>query len=252
MGKVQKKHQLSEGSRKTSIEFGHANKVTSLLLRTLKPLIRNKSGRFLYNDLCSKLVTIIGTGPIELKGQRKITDGNLTLLRGLKLNRYKYLSSLTNLRPETHISAAEKRIEISLEALNKAAFNAPSRAFRVVLSSQCILLDVENYTVDTIPIDDLKIPLNEEGIGSKQVNIPIGNTENKVVILAMGICFHLNELNSDKSFISNNRDHLAGEILEAVYIKNGEIVRFVAPDNPEESNEVPSGEIKKISWIDVE
>lgn len=249
MGKKDKKHPLSEESLKTSQEFGHVTKVASSLLKTLKSLVGNKDGRFLYNDLCAKLIAIIGTGPIELKGQRKITDGNMGLLRGFGLNRYRRLSSLTRLKLEIHISDAEKHVEITIPPVNETVFNAPSRAFRAVLLFQCILLDVVNYKVETIPIDDLEISLNEEVIGSKRIKIPIENAEGKVVILAMGICFYLSELNGDKSFISNNRDHLAGKILEAVYIKNGKIVTFVAPENSVESSMIPSVK-KKIPWID--
>lgn len=68
----------------------------------------------------------------------------------------------------------------------------------------------------------------------------------------MGICFYLNQLNGNQIFISNNREHIAGEILDAVFIRNGKIVTFLAPKKPKKNDETPPIEIKRIPWRSAE
>lgn len=245
-----KQYQLSIASQKAGREFRYAGKVTSSLFKPLKILIRKKSSRSLYNNLCSLVIKIIHTGPVELKGNRKLSDGDLSLFRGFRLNHYQYLSNLTEFRPEIRFSMEEKYIEMTTSPLNWSAFMLPFRARMVGIAFQCILLDPDSFEIEIITCDDLEVPLDEKGIGAKRIKIPIKNVENKVVILSMSVYIHLIHTHNRDTFISGNRKHFAGEILNAVYIKDGKIMPFTAGENPVESKVISEEHIQTIPWTD--
>lgn len=67
-----------------------------------------------------------------------------------------------------------------------------------------------------------------------------------------GYLFYLNQLNGNQIFISNNREHIVGEILDSVFIQNGKIVTFLAPKKPKKNDETPPIEIKRIPWRSAE
>lgn len=247
---MKKQYQLSAESTKASQEFKYAMKVASPLLRELKRMAVGKNPRQLYNNLGALVIKILNTGPSELKGNRRLFDGDISLFRGFKLNNYLYLSTLTEFRPKVHIAAKEKCIEISTPPLNKHDFNPPFRASAVDISFQLILLDAEGFTAESISTDQLNIPFDKKGIGAKRVKILMPNSEGKIAIISMSLFIHLKQIQNDKTFISGNRNHMAGEIIDAVYIKNGEIVPFITQEKPQKK--VIVEKIKEtIPWVDI-
>lgn len=248
---MKKKYQRSAESDKASQEFKYAMKVVSPLLRELKHVTIRKDPRGLYNNLVALVIKILNTGPSECKGNRKLSDGDVSLFRGFKMNTYLHLFTLTEFRPEVYIAAKEKYIELSTPPLNKHDFNPPLRARAADIRFQLIILDAEDFTAESILTDSLMVPLDKKGISAKRVKIPMPNSEDKVVILSMSVFIHLKQTQNNETFISGNRNHMAGEIIDAVYIKDGAIVPFIAQEKSQERKIISEKPKETIPWVDI-
>ncbi|MBO9572206.1 MAG: hypothetical protein J7497_08370, partial [Chitinophagaceae bacterium] len=97
----------TEGSKKSSAEFGEASKVASLINMGFIPLRKKISdGNFIYR-LNSSVQQAVKAGPQELLGRRKFEDGDISLVEEIQFNSYKRLESLVAVFPLMTIEPME-------------------------------------------------------------------------------------------------------------------------------------------------
>src|SRR5690349_6389529 len=92
-----------EGSRKASSEFGRASRASKLLRVAIQDHLQTSSDNGVVNRLNKAFHDIIKNDPIGVKGERRIADGNLQLMKGFEFNIENKFSSRARVRVEAKI-----------------------------------------------------------------------------------------------------------------------------------------------------
>ncbi|WP_290792790.1 hypothetical protein [Flavihumibacter sp. UBA7668] len=230
---------LSEGSRKTNKEFASAHGVSNLFKKAVESFLKQYADKQFINRLRGKLIEIINTGPQEKKGERSIVDGNLLMLKELEFNCHTSLDKLVKFSPVITIDPF-KSIELEIPAIQLAeAFSAPDNATHVVLSIQCCSFDLAEKNGRKSIAEELIIPLQTPTFSGGQLSITLEYIEERLVVLIKGVGFLSNK--KDRIF---NRRYYAGKILEAFYVRDGQILQYNAPPPPPAP--LPAQDVSKI------
>ncbi|QBQ41272.1 hypothetical protein [Sphingobacterium psychroaquaticum] len=80
-------------TRENAAEFGQAGKASKLLFGALRPVIRRAKDGRAFSRLVREMLKVIQSNPVERRGERSLTGGDLTLLRGFDFNRNAPLST---------------------------------------------------------------------------------------------------------------------------------------------------------------
>jgi hypothetical protein len=86
------------------------------------------------------------------------------------------------------------------------------------------------------------LPLSKKTFGGASLELPLDDTKNRIILVAMGAWFV-----HEKDFAIMNKEWYASQIIEALYIRNGEIVPFVYPERP--APVAPEAPAKRVEWI---
>lgn len=218
-------YHLSEGSRKSGIEFGTASSAASLINKAFAPIATKVGDVDRIHRLKSLLIKVINTGPAELTGNRQPIDGDIGLLKGFEFNCHCRLSKLLAVSPTIEIDP-EDELRIRLPRLDIATdFNITPRADTVVIQFMCASLDFAAGNGRFTRPEDLVLPLKSESFPGGSLILPLEDSDNKVLLVAMGVSFAYED-----GVLVKNRDFHAGTIVEAVYIRDGNIVSFQYPE----------------------
>ena len=235
-------YNLSENSKKTSAEFISAVHAATLVYSGLRPFQKEVGDRNFTYRLNGSVMSIVYSGPEELKGSRRITDGDIALLKQLEFNIYTPLEKLMPIEPIVRIEPTEM-LTVRLPKGDPTTLFCipPGFAGEAVLKFRCCVFyfDIENGRF-TEP-EDLKIPLDKNFPGGT-LEIPLDAKENKVILLAAGLLFTKTKGTS----ASGDRKYYAGKIIEAVNVKDGNVVKFKYPDAVVE--ETIHEKQNKIAW----
>jgi|GEM_PF-1472733 len=252
-------YNLSDASRKTSAEFGYASHVSAIIFKAIKTILRGSSGKIIYNKLCSVAVDIINTAPTALKGKRKLYDGNVALLKGFQLNPARRLDGLLNFVPGIEVVPKKEAI-IRIPNVTDRNFNPPKRADSIALKFFGFIIDIENnlagWQQETA---DLLIEVKTNTLskrlppvelsGKKKIRLDLQGADNCLLLISMSASYYIFNPGGE-SFLSGNKQHFAAEIVEAVYIKDGELQVFNIPEIIEKTTEIKPSAAKLVQWED--
>lgn len=108
------------------------------------------------------------------------------------------------------------------------------RASKLVLQFACCELGADNNKLDTHLSAKLILPLKQgdQISNAKKMTMHLPDMEGRVLLIILIIQMYLLEGYeedlgcSSAEFLSNDRKYYAGEILEASYVKNGQLVKY--------------------------
>jgi hypothetical protein len=221
---IAKSYRLSEGSKKSSIEFADASKVASLINKGFLPLRKKISdGKFIYR-LNSRVHKAVKVGPAELKGKRKFTDGDVSLLEQVEFNRHTRLEKLIAGLPSVYIEPTELMTITIPETEDLFSAYLPAYVNGIIRMRVCSF-DFKKGNGRFLQPDDLVFPLSEKTFPGATLEIPLDAAKNKVLVVGMAICFTFSN-----GIVAGDRRFYGGKILKAVNIKDGKIVKFVYPE----------------------
>ncbi len=235
-----KEYHLSEGSRKSSIEFAAASKIATVINAGLLPL-RKRVGdsNFVYR-LNSKVQKAVKAAP-GIKGERKFTDGDISLLEDLDFNIHTKLENLLKIFPAIKIDPTELMTLTFPETEGLFPFYKKNNTTGVIDIRICSLFpDIEDSRY--LQPDELEFPLGEKVFPGATLEIPLDASENKVLIIAMGVQFR-----SESGNFTADRKYYAGKILKTFNIKDGKVVEFIYPE-PEVKENTEVIKENRISW----
>lgn len=221
---VAEKYALTEATKKSGAEFGKASAAGALIRKGMEPIIKRMMHSKLVNKINKRLIKIINTGPVALKGDREVIDGDVALLKDLEFNPYSTVGRLTFLLPTMAIDPMEcirfmlPRMEMSY------AFNPPPKAAFGVLQLICCTYDFPAKNGRFARPDELVIPLNKKVFPGADLELPLYELESCVLLVGMGVYFLTAE-----NIPIGNRQWYGGNIVEAVAIKDGKVVQFEYP-----------------------
>lgn len=217
----------TEATRKSARDFGTANSAAALIRTGFKPLIQEYADSQFDDRLKSCVIKIVQTGPQHLKGNRKFTDGDIALLKGMELNQHTAVGNLLRGKPAITVVPGEA-ITIALPRQPLAEMVvAPPKAAAVIVQFRCCLLYLEEKKGLYVTPEDLVIPLAKTNFPGGSFGLPLEGADNCVIMLAWGVHF----TSKDDGRIIKNRKHYAGSLLEVVHLENG-MIKVFEPEVP--------------------
>ena len=242
---ISKTYTLSENSRKSSADFQSANKLSSALYMIFKSLLPRIANREHYQRLNKRVIRIMQSGSKEHLGQRKLYQGNVGLLKGFRLNTYTLWDSLIHFQPEISVVPTDGLIRIRIPSIKNIDWNLPPRASKMVIQFTCCEIDADNCLIEVHNTAKLTLsPTKEELISrAKKITLRVPQMEGKIILVLISMRTYLWEGDSSafridkEDRLSNDRKYYAGEVLEAVYVKDGKVVEYVP--KAAENMEVP-------------
>lgn len=237
----------NEESQKSGAEFGKGSNACALLKMAFPPLLLRAFKTDLHNRLAAVLRKIIRTGPVAKKGNREVFDGNLSLLKGFQFNAKVHFSKLCLAPIETVLTANEINISISPFAWQNC-IKAPKAASVVKIGLCCVFTDFVNGEFEAVKGTELSLTKGATFKGGR-LKIAIPEGKELGVLLVVNIFFE-SDFNGS-TYLVENLKFQAGEILDSVHVKNGEIVCFVEEELPDKATEKPTVEndnFRTLEW----
>jgi hypothetical protein len=114
-------------TRENGAEFGRAGKAGKVLRNALRQLLQNASDSRVVSRLTREMMRVIQTDPINARGERTVTEGELGFLEGFDFNIDGKLSTTLYAPYTTTINRVAGTVEIALAAFIPAVMvSAPS------------------------------------------------------------------------------------------------------------------------------
>lgn len=216
-------YRLSEASRKAATEFGIANRASALLRNALSPLIFPNASRTLHRRLSGRLSEVIRSCGSS-SGERSIAEGNLSLLADFQLNCY---TRFTTVAPKLNLSIGfdpKGRINIRIYPVDPQGLRSAPNSNLAIIRIIEVAVDFSLGSFEVMEANDLVLDLDGPAFRGGTVLLPFRDTENKVLIAAAAV-FFANRSGQSHSFPAD-RKYTVGKIVDAVYIRNGKIVKY--------------------------
>lgn len=219
-----KAYNLSEKTKQSGKDFGEASRNANYIRKAFSKLIDSYADNDVINRLNKKLIDVFKTIPKSNFGNKKLIDGNISLLKGFDFNRYTTLDKLLFHLPK--IELKEKGVlNITLEKIKMKDFislKAPN-AITACLNLMLFSYDLQGEQYEIFSLKELEVSLAGEFEGRKR-SIQLEINGNKALIMGLSIDF------KRERYRSKDRNFYAFQIIEALHLKDGEIVAFVDPD----------------------
>lgn len=239
--KATRSYEVTQESKKSGKEFGRGSSASALVRQAFEPLILLRFKADLHNRLSERFREVIRSGPVLNKGNRRVTDGDISFLRGFEFSSYARFHKLVSFSPEVSISATS--VSVTIPAMTwKEGLNAPPNATRAVLGLAVGFFDFESGTSQKLLCGDLVL---EKQTPFEGANVVIPVPKNDQVVMVMMNLFFGDIVGQQISRI-DNRLYQAGIILDAAHIRKGKLVQFIPEELPEK--QVRSAIQPDISW----
>lgn len=241
--KPSKSYALSENSIKAKNEFGEANEICSLIYGRFKQVMKPYWDRKKLNQFRGLILKIIRTAPSEQRGNRKLWDGDITLLEGFQINtkataRNLFRKSIDlTIDPSTGVN-----LTITPFKYNQAFEKAHPKADIAQVKLYIFSFDILNKTSSGKRIILLNRPRGEDLKEDFKLNIPL--KDNRLTLIIRKVSF---KSGTDNAAILD-RQYIGATLTNAIYIKNGKLVQFI-PEQREVT--VKKAEAQVGEWEDL-
>ncbi|QEK52705.1 hypothetical protein FYC62_14320 [Pedobacter aquae] len=221
-------YQASEESIKSSLEFGYGSKACVLLKEAFKPLLLKSFKGTLHNRLAEVLRAVIRSGPLAIKGKRKIFDGDVSRLKAFEFNANIPFHKLCSKLPQVSLSATEVYLKLDTIVWQEH-IQAPASATQVKIGLVCSFVNFNDDSYNSILVGAIKIKSGETLKGAS-LSIPIPQEEEMAMIIVANIYFE--STNYGAEYIMGGKKFEAARIIEAVHFKDGKPYVFIQEDIP--------------------
>ena len=213
-------YELTVNSRNAGKDFGKASAAASCLLQAISAAGSGVADNQLYHRLNSCFIKLMGTAHNKPTGEREIADGDLSLLKGLHLNRHRSARAVFPVAMAATIHPAGE-IFIRFAGFRwPARKSLPARAGSLLIQVCCYACDFQAKAVSVTQFDQL-IGLNDPLPADTAYNFFAEDIEGRVAVIAVG--FHYLD-QAGKPI--GDRNWRAGNIIEAALVQQGRIVPF--------------------------
>jgi len=220
--KASKPYTLSENSIKMNNEFGEANEICSLIYGKFKQVMNPYWDRKKLNQFRGLILKIIRSAPSEQTGNRKLWDGDITLLEGFQINTKATARNLFRKSIDLTIGTSTGAdLTITPFKYNQAFEKAHPKANIAQVKLYIFSFDIVNRTSSGKSIILLNQPRGEDLNKDFKLNIPL--EDNRLALIIRKISFKSGPDNTDIM----DRQYIGATLTNAIYIKNGKLVNFV-------------------------
>ena len=232
-------HQLSENSRKSATDFGHASRNAAYIRKAFAAMVKDYGYGDLHNRLNKKLIEIFKTAPPAEAGQKKLEDSNIKLLQGFEFNAATKLEQLLIQKPKVMLTEGSIQLLIpKIETKNLVKFVPKSDDFVLQLSIFSFEVNTEKY--ELIKVNDLRFSLEQSEFPGAKLLIPFEPEGKRILLVAIGLHYLHGQVKKD------DRRYFGCQISDCFHLQEGVEVAFVEP--VKESVESSEEEEQGLSW----
>lgn len=179
-----------EGTRKSSTEFGKASSASKLLREAMgKTYLESKEGTTITR-LNTAFYDILKSGPAELKGQRRIMDGNLQLLKGFQFNDKNLMGRAFNATVNGTIDRETGRFTVVIPSfspdllINTAKYNTHFK-----INAVAVTIDFETGKFNTMTQESEMLPITRPELEEIRMEMVLEPGATDQMFLAAGVGF---------------------------------------------------------------
>ena len=139
-------------TRENMAEFGRAGKAGKLLRRALRTLLLNTKDRLVTSRLTKAMMKVLKSDPVNARGLRTVSDGDMQLLKGFDFNINADLASTLYATYAATIDRATGVMTLEVPAMVPTAeLVAPfgTTHYQIVCGGAAVDFDGESFTADT-------------------------------------------------------------------------------------------------------
>lgn len=202
-----------ERTRENMAEFERAARAGKLLTDAFR-IVTNSASDSRQTARMSKLMSkVIKSDPLNDRGQRKPSEGNLQLLRNFEFNRDAPLSKIFPVNYKATIDRATGTLKVDIPAFfTKKGLRAPLKAthFSIVCAGTELNFDTEVKNSADVSTEKLVYGLDN----TQAINLSVALTPNStdVLFLVLGVEFYA--FNNNRHYLLNNGAFNAVAIVE--------------------------------------
>ncbi|MBC7614553.1 MAG: hypothetical protein H7202_00650 [Pedobacter sp.] len=212
-----KPHQLSENSKKSANDLAEASMHSKIVRAAFASLVEIYKDSSVHYRLNKCFLAALKPIPKEELGEKKVKNGEVSVLRGFRFNQAVLLESILYKFPSVTIhSSGLLKLELSVET-NENITKVLKNADRVVLQIGIFSHNLDNGNYQYIKLKDLVKPQLKSAKASVQLNL----AGEILLLVVMGVHYQQNGERLYKKAIN------AAEITHVFRLSDGETVDFV-------------------------
>lgn len=147
-------------TRENGNEFGRAGKAGKLLRTSIRQYLQKAADSRMVSRLTRDLVKVVKSDPTNVRGERTVMDGDLTLLKGFEFNVEGKLGSTFYTSYEVNVDRATGELIVNVPSFSPAsAIASPEGASHMKLISAAAAVDFEEeqYQVALSQSDEIEL-----------------------------------------------------------------------------------------------
>jgi len=177
-------------TRENNAEFARAGKATGLMRSAFASLLTTMSDNRVSGRLTAQLLKVIKSDARNARGERKVMDGDTSLLEGFEFNIHSNLSKSLRAEFTASIDGPGRGASINLREFNPSkAILPPQGATHFRLSSAAAVIDFDQNTWHMNTSTSDALPLDAALLPAFHLNHNLESTGSGVVFLVLGIEF---------------------------------------------------------------
>jgi hypothetical protein len=190
--------------REHNREFGRAGKAMKLVRSSLKALLVNTADRKAAERLRSVLYQVIKTDTTSIRGERNLTNGDLSLLLNFDFNADALFDTVIAAPFLMTINRLSGALDITVPAFNpKLLLTAPPQATHFKLVMGGAVVDFGANTEEGKVTELAFLPLTNAATSPLTLTVNVAATSTAPILLVLGIRFY-EETNGVKYPLASN------------------------------------------------
>jgi hypothetical protein len=177
-------------TRENASEFGRAVTAAKLLRTAFQALVYANGDKLLARRLTSKMMSVLQADARNVRGMRKVVEGNASLLEGFEFNDHGQFSTAFSAPYTCSINRGTGELTITIPAFNPhEGIVAPESATHFKLMSAGAAVDFENNSYTTALHSSSELPKNTVATDHIILNNMLPANSTHSLFLVLGIAF---------------------------------------------------------------
>lgn len=190
--------------REHNREFARAGKAVKLLRSPLKALLVNTADRKSALRLRSLMLEVIKTDTTSVKGERSVSNGDLSLLLNFDFNAAALFDTVIAAPFSTTINRLTGALDVTIPAFNpKLLLTAPTQATHFKLVMGAAVVDFGSATEEGKVTESAFLPLTNAATSPLTLSVNVTAASTAPIIVLLGIRFY-EETNAVKYPLASN------------------------------------------------
>ena len=182
-------------TRENGSEFGRAGKAGQILRNAFRLLIQNASDSKVTSRLTKEIHKVIKTDTVNTRGERTVTNGDLSLLEGFDFNIQGKLTTTLYAQYDTVMDRAAGSMGVQVPAFvpgNTISYPSGATHFKFLVGAAEVDFEAESFVFNQVASGDIELGPQQEA--AMELNVPTTAASTLDMFLVLGMDF-LQEVN---------------------------------------------------------